>query len=561
MVDPRTYELWRELARHHDLPTAALPAVIEALTTPVPHHLNIGGNAERWRADAIKQALPALLNRTDDSDLRARLIAAGTREQIVQLVEHGTLTSDDAAAITAAHHVWPGLVAGLARHTHQVPAAVDLVTHLTGADLVSVISAWEMNNYRLHLRDPAPTVPTALLTAILELTLQPIVDSLARPEDNPDWVTNAELINDWSTSFGGPAWHILERVPDQWSQLVQHPDYGRAVQHILLDQADTDALSDDLLSACLPSLACPELAHLPQPATTQRQRLHHIARRAERHPRVAQMAADRLHAAADDCVKRGHLLQLNQMKKRNDHQVASLARDLAVTCGTPQHLAKVCGFLSQGRPQPVVITRPPATSILARLEEEKRTQPGFLLSWNGDHRVKTLTQLASNPHTPHDALIDALTHLHPVEVAWLQQHADLPEWFRHVLTTHAASTHDDGVVRIVTDEELDTHPDPENVLQSWLDATRPPRSDTKGDIERAILSSRHCTETLLRQLSARTVLLYGRPERAAPLLTNLCGDQPHLWTALLTALEHVDDALTFGEFLDSLSLDKTLTTA
>ncbi|MCX5318020.1 hypothetical protein [Streptomyces sp. NBC_00154] len=62
------------------------------------------------------------------------------------------------------------------------------------------------------------------------------------------------------------------------------------------------ALSEDLLRACLPALCLPELAELPNPQVTARRTLHHIAHRVHNNPRLADLAADRLHAAADALV-------------------------------------------------------------------------------------------------------------------------------------------------------------------------------------------------------------------------------------------------------------------
>lgn len=55
------------------------------------------------------------------------------------------------------------------------------------------------------------------------------------------------------------------------------------------------------------------------------------------------------------------------------------------------------------------------------------------------------------------------------------------------------------MVRILTDDELDTHPAPASVMQSWLDAPRSDRSHFDS-VVRAILNSRHLTEELLVQL-------------------------------------------------------------
>ncbi|MFV2179978.1 hypothetical protein ACFHW2_43370 [Actinomadura sp. LOL_016] len=248
MVDVRTFNLWQELACADDLPVAALPAVIEVLTTPVARHLNIDGHRERWRAAAFDKALPALLNRTDEPDLRARLIATSDPRQILQLVLDGILGGEDVPAITAVHQVWPDLVAALARHDHQVPTAVDLVARLRNHELKDVADTWGFGHYRLPSTDPRQEMPAPLFTALLERCLQPLTDSLNHPEASSAWNATSGLGLHWSNKFGGDAWGLLEQYPDQWQRLVAHPTHGRAVQHILLEEAETEALSDDLVS-------------------------------------------------------------------------------------------------------------------------------------------------------------------------------------------------------------------------------------------------------------------------------------------------------------------------
>ncbi|MGY3677063.1 hypothetical protein [Streptomyces sp. TE33382] len=103
------------------------------------------------------------------------------------------------------------------------------------------------------------------------------------------------------------------RYPGQWAQLAAHPTLGAAVQHLLLDRAETQAfedarlhaatpaaeelpadaapaLSEDLLRACRPAPCLPEPADLPNPQVTARRTLHHIAHRALEHLR--QIPAD-----------------------------------------------------------------------------------------------------------------------------------------------------------------------------------------------------------------------------------------------------------------------------
>ncbi|MFI1259289.1 hypothetical protein ACH4U6_37180, partial [Streptomyces netropsis] len=59
----------------------------------------------------FSQALPHLMSRAASLDLRARLIKASSRDEIVTLIASGSLTASSLAVITAVHGVWPNLVA------------------------------------------------------------------------------------------------------------------------------------------------------------------------------------------------------------------------------------------------------------------------------------------------------------------------------------------------------------------------------------------------------------------------------------------------------------------
>jgi hypothetical protein len=61
--------------------------------------------------------------------------------------------------------------------------------------------------------------------------------------------------------------------------------------------------------------------------------------------------------------------------------------------------------------------------------------------------------------------------LHPAELAWITEKVESPAWFLNAAAAvPAAVDEDDGVLRLLTDDELAQHPDPAAVLQSWLDS-------------------------------------------------------------------------------------------
>ncbi|MGW0121875.1 hypothetical protein [Streptomyces sp. NPDC003327] len=186
----------------------------------------------------------------------------------------------------------------------------------------------------------------------------------------------SDFSKDWSLDLTGHSggWAMLARCPDRWAELAAHPTLGPAVQHLLLDQAETQALEDarlraagadpdseeppadpapalseELLLACLPALCLPELAELPNPQVTARRTLHHIANRVHNNPRLATLATGQLHAAADALVTHGRLLSPSEKQHGDydfDGRVLRLAEDLALLSANPDHLAAACAQLA-----------------------------------------------------------------------------------------------------------------------------------------------------------------------------------------------------------------------
>ncbi|WP_331733542.1 hypothetical protein OG948_59815 (plasmid) [Embleya sp. NBC_00888] len=534
LVDARTYGLWGALACREDLPDAALSCVVRALTVPSdgPEH------TDRWRQDALLAAMPALLARVREPDERAELIRAAGREQVLSHLRNGLLGPEDLPAVTAAHRVWPALILALADRDEHVRAATDLVTFLDDHDLAAVVTYWDTRHRRDASGDPG-AIPDALLDAILERLLAPCARALVEPETATwpmDWIRSTGPGMSWRDGpFGGPAWQALERCPHRWADLVEHPHLKGAVRHLLLTHAATEALDDDLLTACLPALTCPELADLPKPSVTQRERLSEIADRARRHPRVLEIAAEQVHAAATECMRRGRLASARNL---SDHGVQRLAQDLAVVGDKPRELTALCEQLAR-LPQP---------TIVVRAQDDRYSGTGRELGWNQGGRVAALARLAANPRTPRDAVIGVLERLHPAETAALAETDTAPAWLRTLAADHRAT--DDTTVRLLTDDELDAHPNPAAVLASWLENTGD--DDPYHAVAGAVGKSRHCTPELLLRLPADDVLGRTAPHTATPVLIDTCGDDPKRWAALFTALDRLPHGVSLGELLATI---------
>jgi hypothetical protein len=120
----RTYPLWRDLAMSEDLPKEALKTVIEALCTPAvsPHGIDL--QADQWREEALKTALPAVLARTSAKRPRNRLLVQADEKMLATMAAEGTVTAADVPTILRTRRVWARLIAGLARRQHRCVSAV-----------------------------------------------------------------------------------------------------------------------------------------------------------------------------------------------------------------------------------------------------------------------------------------------------------------------------------------------------------------------------------------------------------------------------------------------------
>ncbi|GHA73908.1 MULTISPECIES: hypothetical protein [Streptomyces] len=585
MVNARTYPLWRDLAMSEDLPKEALKTVIGVLCAPATTPDGFDAKADGWREEALKAALPALLARTSAKRLRGQLLVHADEKMLAALAAAGTVTVADVPAILRHRRVWPGLISALARHPGQVEAAIALLPRLPSHEVEQVIRDWDPDRYnRTKDAAPVPPVPPELFDAVLEACLTPLAAYLLHPEPAEGWEAVSTFSKDWSLELGGrDGWAMLARCPQRWSQLTAHPVFGSAVQHLLLDQAETQALeearlraaypdgeelpadpapalSEELLLACLPALCLPELADLPNPQVTARRTLHHLADRIHNNPRLADLAASQLHAAADALVTRGQLLTWAD-KQENDYEfdgrVLRLAEDLALLSANPDHLAGACAQLARLDP-PAVVSPKPSRTLIRVLDntDPDHDRPARLLERHSEHRrVQALTVLAANPHTPHAAVAGVLNGLHPAELAWIAEKAGGPDWF---LAAAAAvpvpEDEDDGVVRLVDDEELGKHPDPAAVLQSWLDSPAAGEILSRSEVYRAVVKSRYRTLEHLRQIPADEVLARHEPEVALAILLEHCGRSTKRWEALAAAMtfDYNDEKITFGQLLDSL---------
>ncbi|MFD0297403.1 hypothetical protein [Streptomyces sp. NPDC127118] len=389
----------------------------------------------------------------------------------------------------------------------------------------------------------------------------------------------------WPLELGGrDGWAMLARCPQRWAQITAHPALGVAVQHLLLDQAETQAredarlhaadtdgeelpadpapaLSEDVLLACLPALCLPELADLPNLQVTARRTLHHIAHRVHNNPRLVDLAADQLHAAADAIVTRGQLLSLPD-KQEGDHEfdgrVLRLAEDLALLSANPDHLAGVCTQLAR-LDQPAVVSPTPSRTLIRIIDnlDPGHDRPSRLLERHSEHRrVQALATLATNPHTPHTSVADVLHGLHPAELAWIAEKAGGPDWFLAAAAAFPVpedEDEDDGVVWLL-DDELGKHPNPAAVLQSWLDSPATGEILSRSEVYRAVVESRHHTLEHLRQIPADEVLARHKPDIALKILLDHCGRSTNRWEALAAAMtfDYDEDKSTFGQLLDSL---------
>ncbi|MFJ7412814.1 hypothetical protein ACIQWZ_18650 [Streptomyces sp. NPDC098077] len=571
-----------------ELPGEALKTVIGALCSPAAGPCGgFDAQGEKWREKALQEALPALLARTSAKRLRAQLLLHADEKTLAALAADGTVTTGDLPAILLHRKVWPGLVAALARHGGQVDAAIGLLHRLSEHEVEHVVRDWDPDrSARKAGAVPVPPVPQKLFDAVLEACLTPLAAYLLHPEPEDGGEAMSRHRSDWSLELGGrDGWAMLARCPERWQELAAHPVFGSAVQHLLLDRAETQAredaqlltatspdspyvtaepdaaLNEELLRACLPALCLPELAELPNPQITAPRTLHHIAGRVRANPRVAVLAGEQLQAATDELVTRGRLLDGSEWQ-RDDHELhrrlLRLVEDLALLSLNPDHLTAACDHLAR-MDRPAVVSpapRPRLTRVLSNIDPDQ-DRPARLLERHSEHRrVQALATLAANPYTPRTAVTGVLTRLHPAELAWIAERSKGPDWLGAAAAAVAPpeEKHPE-VVRLLDDGALAGHPDPAAVLQSWLDSPAAKNDGlSQSEIYRAIITSAHHTPEHLRQIPADEVLNGNGPADVLTLLLEHCGRSSERWKALAAAMtfRHDEEKISLGQLLDSL---------
>ncbi|WP_329460766.1 hypothetical protein [Streptomyces sp. NBC_01497] len=178
-------------------------------------------------------------------------------------------------------------------------------------------------------------------------------------------------------------------------------------------------------------------------------------------------------------------------------------------------------------------------------------QPRQIPDWNGDRRVATLAVLAHNPHTSKPAVTDLLPTLHPVEIRWLITYDKAPAWLKQEAQRHVSPDPNAGVLRLLSDEELDQTADPAAILQSWIDTGNVSHMD---QVAYAIIASRHCTRDLLRQLPFRIPLTSNDRAAATDEVLRACGSDTRCWHKLQKVLKEASRERTFGEVLDGADM-------
>ncbi|WP_446447259.1 hypothetical protein [Streptomyces hydrogenans] len=285
------------------------------------------------------------------------------------------MTATDVPAILRHRRAWAGLVSALARHPGQVAAAIALLPRLSGYEVEQVVRFWDPDRFtRTEADAPAPPVPQELFDAVLEACLAPLAAFLLHPEPEKGWAAVSDFSTDWSLDLTGHSggWEMLARCPERWAELAAHPTLGAAVQHLLLDQAGTQALKDtrlraagadpdseeppadpapalseELLLACLPALCLPELSH-------------------------------------------GRLLSPPEKQDGDydfDGRILHLAEDLALLSAPPDHLAGACAQLA-GLEQPAVVSPAPSRTLVRVIanSDPDHDRPARVLERHNEHR-------------------------------------------------------------------------------------------------------------------------------------------------------------------------------
>lgn len=234
------------------------------------------------------------------------------------------------------------------------------------------------------------------------------------------------------------------------------------------------------------------------------------------------------------------------------------SQDLALLSANPDHLAGACAQLAALDP-PAIVSPAPSRTLIRIVDDTLPAdydRPARLLERHSEHRrAQTLTALAVNPHTPHAAVADVLTVLHPAELAWISEKVDGPDWsLETAAAVPAPEDEDDGVLWLLRDDDLAQRPDPAAVLQSWLDSPATGEILSRPEVYRAVVQSRYRTLEHLHQIPVGEVLARHEPEVALQILLEHCGRSTGRWEALATVMtfDYDDEKIPFGQLLEFL---------
>lgn len=543
-MDRFSLHLWRDLAQRQDLPATAVPTVLTALTRPIERGVHPGHEfVVRDQGEALGKALPNLLARTADPQVRRNLIAAADRVHVEAALRGGALTFEDLDAVTAAHGVWAALVALAGREPGRMDLAVGLLSRLPRGELTGFLWAWH--------EEP---VPEPMVDALCTLALAPVAAVLADPAAG----LSGDLplgfqVDHWPEGGAGEAKQVLDRLPEHWERILANPDLRPAAAHVLLDLGRE--LPEPVLRACAPYACATELTvRLPKPTQVARARLGKIARRAQRHPALRDLVGAELGEAADCCVRKGRLLTA----PRSGFEAGTLSRlvcDLAQLSTSRDHLRRALTAVMT-LPAPKVVLHQPRISMSG---DEVADSPGNRLARSSqDRRVLALAALAANPASDRVHLTAVLARLEAPELEWLVQSADAPHWYQQAAAAILPPPEEQGLQRILDDDELDACPAPQAQLAAWLKLADEVLDSDDYRIYNRVLGSRHLTDQLLREIPLRQVV-QARPEVRDALILRVCGDDPARWAALEAATEqrgidrdYRSANVPFGTVLDEL---------
>lgn len=474
-------------------------------------------------ASIAPERLPDLADRPDlDDASRAELLRAARPYEVTEMLDRWPPNVELVDLAVLVHGSSPRLVAYCGAQG-WVAKAARLAAGVRPEEATAVPARWEDQvGYPVP-----PEVRLALLDAAVVDRSGPTPDFSSMMDwERRDFFEQVEREEEAETRR---VWHLIEAVPELWTELAREGRHAVVVRAVLLDRrAD---LPDDVLIACLPTITHDALRSGTEDDRLRPWRaglrLSSTASYVRRRPRIRAIAPDALRRVVREAVEDGWTPRDRILRQPDWPAIAGLA----VLTDDADLLAAAAAAATAGA---ATATARAATARNHPAEPSRPSLPDTA-DWSAE-RAEAVVALVDNPATPRAALVALVPTLDKRTLNLILErgeseladacHAQLERLRRD------AEARRPRLVAVPSDDELARTADPVAELRGHLRHLR--ASAAQRDLTAdGLLRSRYTTPELLRAVPARHVLACSaRAGQVADIIIEACGDDLDRWQAL-----------------------------